>query len=394
MAARRRAPDPVPRPPGTGRVARRGARRRSAARRARRRGRSRRPAGHASVSRSASETSSSCRNGLSSSTTPDATTWSRAERASRAEPRPRRTAASTAVSGRSSLASLAMSAEQRRKHLGVEQMELVMLGPAANRREDLLRIGRGEHEHDVVGRLLERLQQRVRRRLREHVHLVDDVDLPASRRRERRPGDEVPHRIDPVVGRRVELVHVEGGASGDVHARLADPARLAVDRVRAVQRLGEDPRRRGLPGPSRPGEEVGVRHPVVPHRVAQGVDDMVLTTRPRQSAADDSAGRATGNRPRSEPTTCRAPRSREQPSRGRPAPARACRARASSSCGRSPEPPGCGRGPRPDARCWCATTRQSRSPSPVVRWTSSTWGIDARWAATSLPRPWAICSVT
>ena len=48
--------------------------------------------------------------GLSSSTTPDATTWSRAERASLAEPRPRRTAASTAVSGSSSSASLATSA--------------------------------------------------------------------------------------------------------------------------------------------------------------------------------------------------------------------------------------------------------------------------------------------
>ena len=43
----------------------------------------------------------------------------------------------------------------------------------------LVRMRRGEHEDDVARRLLERLEQRVERRRREHVHLVDDVDLVA-----------------------------------------------------------------------------------------------------------------------------------------------------------------------------------------------------------------------
>ena len=54
-------------------------------------------------------------------------------------------------------------------------------------------------------------------------------------------------------------------------------ARLAVGaEVRAVDRLGQDPRGGGLAGPARPDEEVGVRQPVAGDRVAQGRDDRVL----------------------------------------------------------------------------------------------------------------------
>ena len=45
---------------------------------------------------------------------------------------------------------------------GGEEVDLEVLGAAADGRQDLLRIRGGQHEDDVVGRLLERLQQRVR----------------------------------------------------------------------------------------------------------------------------------------------------------------------------------------------------------------------------------------
>ena len=174
-----------------------------------------------------------------------------------------------------------------------------MLRPAANGRQHFLRVRGGEHEDDVVGRLLQRLQQCVRGGLREHVDLVDDVDLPPSRRRQRRPGNEVPHGVDAVVGRRVQLVDVEGSAPGDVQARVARSARLPLDGTRAVQRLRKDPRGRGLSGAPGAGEEVGVCDAVVPNRVAEGVHHVVLTLGPRQSAAADNAGTATDSRPRS-----------------------------------------------------------------------------------------------
>ena len=40
------------------------------------------------------------------------------------------------------------------------ERELVVLGARADRGRDLQRVGGGEHEHDVLGRLLERLEQR------------------------------------------------------------------------------------------------------------------------------------------------------------------------------------------------------------------------------------------
>jgi hypothetical protein len=142
-------------------------------------------------------------------------------------------------------------AEQLRQHLSIEQMELVVLGPAANRREHLLRIGRGEHEHHVVGRLFQRLQKRVRGSQRQHVDLVDYVDLPAPWRGKCHSSYEVPYVFNFVVGGRVELVNVERSTPGDVEARVTNTTRLAFEGIHAVQGLGKDPRRRGLAGAAR-----------------------------------------------------------------------------------------------------------------------------------------------
>ena len=79
--------------------------------------------------------------------------------------------------------------------------------------------------------------------LRQHVDLVEDVHLVPPGRAERRPLDEVAHRVDAVVAGRVELVDVVARAALDGEARLALAARLAVDRALAVEHLGEDARR-------------------------------------------------------------------------------------------------------------------------------------------------------
>ena len=68
--------------------------------------------------------------------------------------------------------------------VGGEERHLEVLGAAPDGGQHFLRIGGGEHEHDVIGRFLEGLQQRVRRRRRQHVHLVEDVHLGAPGRTE------------------------------------------------------------------------------------------------------------------------------------------------------------------------------------------------------------------
>ena len=60
-----------------------------------------------------------------------------------------------------------------------------MVGARADRADDALGFGRREDELDVLGRLLDELEQRVEALVRDHVGLVDDEDLVAvTHRRE------------------------------------------------------------------------------------------------------------------------------------------------------------------------------------------------------------------
>ena len=151
-----------------------------------------------------------------------------------------------------------------------------MLRAAADRLLDLLRVGGREDEDDVSGRILERLQERVRRALREHVDLVEDVHLAPAGGAERGPLVELTDAVDAVVRRGVELEHVERRAVLDRPAHLAHAAGLAVADVRAVQGFREDARGRRLAGAARSAEQVRVRDPVVAHGVAEGPHDVLL----------------------------------------------------------------------------------------------------------------------
>jgi hypothetical protein len=166
--------------------------------------------------------------------------------------------------------------EEVTEGVGIEQPELEVLGAAADGGQHLLRVGGGQDEDHVSRRLLQRLQQRVGGRRGEHVDLVDDVDLLPPGSPERGPGHQVTHGLHPVVGCGVELVDVEGRALGDLDARGAHPARLAVFEVGAVQRLGQDAGRRGLARAAWPAEQVGMGHPVIADGVAEGQHHMVL----------------------------------------------------------------------------------------------------------------------
>ena len=138
-------------------------------------------------------------------------------------------------------------------------------------------MGRGEHERHEVGRLLERLEERVPGVLRDLVGLVEDVDLaPKVGRGVIDPLAELADRVDAAVRRGVDLDEVERPALADRDAGLAGVAGIAVLEVRAVERLGEDPRERGLAGAARPDEEDRVRDPAGADGVPEGFDDGLL----------------------------------------------------------------------------------------------------------------------
>ena len=144
--------------------------------------------------------------------------------------------------------------------------------------QHLLGLGRGQHEDRARRRLLQRLEEGVPCLRREHVGLVEDVDLVAARNGG--IGDalaQIADVVDRVVRGRVHLDHVERGGIGDRYARVADAAGLDRGAVLAVQAGSEDLRGARLPGPARADEQVGVMDLSPGHRVAQRAHDLLLS---------------------------------------------------------------------------------------------------------------------
>ena len=170
---------------------------------------------------SASARPSSSRTASASTRPPvEASSWSRIDSASRMPPAARRATSATA-SGSASPPVRRQDPLELAADLGDGQPPHVEpLEPRQDRRRELLRMGRGEHERDELGRLLERLEERVPGVPRDLVRLVEDVDLALEvGRRVGEPLAQLPHRLDAAVGRRVDLDQVERPALADRDAR-------------------------------------------------------------------------------------------------------------------------------------------------------------------------------
>ena len=155
--------------------------------------------------------------------------------------------------------------------------EVESLAPSDDRRRHLVRLGRRQDEPNAHRRLLEHLQQRVERLPRQPLRLVDDVDLLAALDRGGgRLLAEVTRVVDAAVRRRVDLDDVQVLAVANGDALVARAAGFGGGAGLAVDHLGEDPRRRGLPGPPRSAEQERVRETTFPNRSGQGPDHVIL----------------------------------------------------------------------------------------------------------------------
>ena len=152
--------------------------------------------------------------------------------------------------------------------------EVVPLAAGTDGGRHLLDLGGGQDENDVGRRLLQGLQQGVEGRRGEHMHLVDDVHFVAAGAGG--VGSLVPQVADvvhAVVGGGVHLHHVQNAAVVDAAADRALAAGVAVLRVQAVDRFGEDLGAGGLAGAAHAGEQIGVAHPAGGDLVFQGRHD-------------------------------------------------------------------------------------------------------------------------
>ena len=167
--------------------------------------------------------------------------------------------------------------QMRHQIVQADALEIIPLTTAHDRDRNLVRVCRRKNKHDMRRRLLKRLQQRVERLRRQHVHFVDDVNLIAPGRR--RIAHGLKHLADFVnasVGRTVDLDDIHRTAFRDLHAIPAHIARLVTRRMLAVERFRKNPRRRSLAHAARTGEQKRMRHTVLPDRIPQRLRDMLL----------------------------------------------------------------------------------------------------------------------
>ena len=153
----------------------------------------------------------------------------------------------------------------RAKDVRRDQAERVVVGARADRADDALGFRRRENKLDVLGWLLDELEQRVEALVRDHVGLVDDEDLVAvAHRRKGGALAQVAGVVDAAVRGRVDFDDVEraGAAGGQLTARFALSAGGVCGALRAVQAARQDARRRGLAASARPREQVRVRHAI------------------------------------------------------------------------------------------------------------------------------------
>ena len=130
----------------------------------------------------------------------------------------------------------------------------------------------------MLRRLLERLEHRVERRLRQHVHFVDQIDfVAADGRRVARVIENIAHVVDAGVRRRIELEQIDESTGVDFHACRTDAAGCRRDAVDAVEALREDARDRRLADAARSGQQIRVMQPPALERIGERRDDVFLT---------------------------------------------------------------------------------------------------------------------
>ena len=170
--------------------------------------------------------------------------------------------------------------------LVADAMEIETLAAREDGLQNLLRVGGAQHKDHVRRRLFKRLEQRVKRRRREHVDLVDDIDLVLAAHRGKVDGvdDFLAHVVYAGTACGIELVDIGVVALGDELAFLTGAVGHAAARtlgarrlgIATEQRLGKNTRHGGLARAARSAEQVRMGQAPLGDGVLERRDDMLL----------------------------------------------------------------------------------------------------------------------
>ena len=157
-------------------------------------------------------------------------------------------------------------------------LEIVALAAGQNGNRYLMHLCRRQNKNHIGRRFFKGLQQSIERRCREHMYLINDVDLVAPfRRRVFDLSDQLPHLFDAAVGCRVDLDHIHRIARSDRRTGRALSAGAAIlCRMLTVDGSGKNPRHRRLSRAARAGKQIRVPDTVCMQLVFQSPDDMLL----------------------------------------------------------------------------------------------------------------------
>ena len=169
-----------------------------------------------------------------------------------------------------------------RQLCGGNTLEIKPLTPRQYGNRNLVHLGRRKQEFDVARWFFERLQQRGKRVFRQHVDFVDDVNFVACRNgRIAHSLNNLTDIINAGVARGIHFDNIDMATFGNRHTRLAGAARInrwatLPVRTNAVQRLGNQSRRRGFPDTADTSHQKRMRQTVAFDRIAKRLHHRIL----------------------------------------------------------------------------------------------------------------------
>ena len=159
-----------------------------------------------------------------------------------------------------------------------DPVEIIGLAAAQDGGKYLVFLRGGQNENGVCRRLFQGFEERIERRLGQHVDLVDDIDAVFSHLRGHlhlfHQGFDV---LNGVVGGGIQFVYAVGTAFLERYAGFAFSAGLHVrSGMGAVNHFCENTRRGGFPYATRAAEKVGMRQLPSPDGVGQRSGNGIL----------------------------------------------------------------------------------------------------------------------